>query len=60
MDCLLTIVEFIFIGGAYTIKPSELDISFAIQEKYERENEKNKILIKFNSKCPSSKIYYAI
>ena len=58
MDCLLTIVEFIFIGGAYTIKPSELDISFAIQEKYERENEKNKILIKFNSKCPSSKIYY--
>ena len=56
MECLLTIIEFIFINEKGTIKESEIVFKFELQNEKFKLNKKNQI--KFQPKCPKSKIYY--
>ena len=56
MECLITIIQFIFITRKSQINPRKLKISLNLQgEEYEL-NEENQV--HFKARCPSSKIYY--
>ena len=56
MECLITIIQFIFITRKSQINPRKLKISLNLQgEKYELNEESQ---VHFKARCPSSKIYY--
>ena len=56
MECLITIIQFIFITRKSQINPRKLKISLNLQgEEYELNEESQ---LHFKARCPSSKIYY--
>lgn len=56
MECLSTIIQFIFISSTKEIKPSDMKFNLELQNEFYELNDKNQIC--FIPKCPCSKIFY--